>query len=91
MNIRLLKNLVAIRRNPVEETTSGIVLPNADKDSKGVVVAVGPGMHINDKYVPTVVNVGDEVVFQKDVGEELEINGENLLVISEMNIIGILN
>ena len=92
MGIKLLNNLVAVRRNDKVDTSSGgIILTETDKESKGIVAAVGPGMYTSEgKFVETTVQVGDEIIFHKETGNTVEIDGEPLLIMSEVNVIGIL-
>jgi len=75
-------------------TASGIVLPDtADKEKpeQGEVLAVGAGKRLDSgEIAPMSVSVGDKVVFRKYSPDEIEIDGEKVLVISENDIVGIL-
>jgi len=75
-------------------TASGIVLPDtADKakPEQGEVLAVGPGKRLDSgEIAPMSVAVGDKVVFRKYSPDEIEVDGEDVLVISESDIVGIL-
>lgn len=85
-----LGDRVCVRR--IEETTSagGIFIPPAgEKPSKATVVAVGPGKAENGKIQPLTVKVGDTVVFTKYSGTEVKLSGEELLVMREDDIMGI--
>src|SRR3989338_5392474 len=77
-----------------EVTASGIVLPDTidkEKPEQGEVIAVGPGKRLESgEIAPMSVKVGDKVVFRKYSPDEIEIDGEDVLVISESDIVGIL-
>ena len=93
MNIRPLHDRVVVRRKE-EETTSpgGIVIPDsaAEKPAQGEVVAVGKGKtNTNGEVQPLDVKVGDTVLFGKYSGTEVKINGEDLLVMREEDIMGV--
>lgn len=92
MSIKLLHNLVAIRKVDGEQTSpGGIQLVKQEEQYKGTVVAVGPGIHTNaGTFVKTTVKVGDEVLYTKGSGEMKKIDGEELLIITEPNVVGIL-
>ena len=94
MNIRPLHDRVVIRRK-AEETTSpgGIVLPDAatEKPIQGEVVAVGNGkLNNNGEVTPLDVKVGDTVLFGKYSGTEVKIGGEEVLVMREEDIMGVI-
>ncbi|WP_221799308.1 co-chaperone GroES [Oceanobacter mangrovi] len=95
MNIRPLHDRVVVRRKEEEQTTAGgILLPGsvAEKPNQGVVVAVGTGRVLNNGEVQALaVSVGDTVVFGKYSGSNtIEINGEELLILNESEIYGVL-
>jgi len=94
MNIRPLHDRVVVRRKE-EETTSagGIVLPGsaAEKPSQGEVLAVGTGKVLDNGDVQTLaVKVGDIVVFGQYSGNTVKIDGEELLIMSESELYGII-
>ena len=94
MNIRPLHDRVVVRRLE-EETTSagGIVLPDsaAEKPSQGEVLAIGSGKLLDNGDVrPLDVKVGDRVLFGQYAGSTVKIDGEELLVLSESEIFGVL-
>ena len=94
MNIRPLHDRVVIRRKE-EETTSpgGIVLPDsaAEKPVQGEVVAVGKGKILENGDVrPLDVKVGDKVLFGKYSGTEVKLGGEEVLVMREEDIMGVI-
>ena len=94
MNIRPLQDRVIVKRME-EETTSagGIVLPDSatEKPIRGEVTAVGPGKVLdNGDKRPLDVKVGDTVLFGKYSGTEVKINDEELLVMREEDIMGVI-
>ena len=94
MNIRPLHDRVVVRRLE-EETKSagGIVLPGsaAEKPSQGEVLAVGPGKKLDNGTVQTVdLEAGDKVLFGQYAGSTVKIDGEELLVMSESEVFGVI-
>ena len=93
MVFRPLHDRVLVRRIEDEETTSvGIIIPDTAKEKPmhGEVVAVGPGERKdNGEILPLDVNVGDHVLFGKWSGTEIKVDGEDLLVMKESDIMGI--
>ena len=94
MNIRPLHDRVVVRRLE-EETTSagGIVLPDsaAEKPSQGEVLSVGPGKLLdNGKGSEVDVSVGDKVIFGQYGGSTVKVDGEELLILTESEIFGVL-
>ena len=94
MNIRPLHDRVILKRMP-EETTSagGIVIPDsaAEKPIKGEIIAVGNGKLLDNGDVRGLdVKVGDTVLFGKYSGTEVKVNGEDLLVMREEDIMGVI-
>ncbi|HKK56424.1 co-chaperone GroES [Marinobacter sp.] len=94
MKIRPLHDRVVVRRNEEEEKTAGgIVLPgNAkEKPSQGEVIAVGNGRILdNGETRALAVKAGDKVVFGQYAGNTVKIDGEDLLIMSESDIFGVL-
>jgi chaperonin GroES len=95
MNIRPLHDRVVIRRSEEEKTTaSGIVLPGsaAEKPNQGEVVAIGSGRVLDNGEVRALnVQVGDKVLFGQYAGSNaVKIDGEELLIMSESEIFGVL-
>jgi chaperonin GroES len=93
MKIRPLHDRVIVKRLDEEKkTASGIVIPDtaAEKPDQGEVMAVGKGK-INDdgKVVPLDVKVGDRVLFGKYSGQEVRLKGDELLVMREEDILGV--
>lgn len=94
MSIRPLHDRVVIRRVEEETTTAaGIVLPGSatEKPSEGEVVAVGNGrVSENGDVRPLDVNVGDRVLFGQYAGQTVKVDGEELLVVTESEIFGVI-
>jgi chaperonin GroES len=94
MKFKPLQDRVVVRRIKEEEKTpGGIIIPDTakEKPSEGEVVAVGPGAR-NDKgdVVPVEVKAGDRVLFGKWSGTEVKIDGQELLIMKESDIMGII-
>ncbi|HEX8047338.1 co-chaperone GroES [Rhizobium sp.] len=93
MAFRPLHDRVVIRRLESEEKTrGGIIIPDTakEKPQEGAVVAVGPGVRDESgKLVPLDVKAGDRVLFGKWSGTEIKIDGEDLLIVKEADILGI--
>ncbi|MCZ0945154.1 MAG: co-chaperone GroES [Gammaproteobacteria bacterium] len=94
MNIRPLHDRVVVRRLEEETTTAGgIVLPDsaAEKPSQGEVLAVGPGKALDNGEVRAPdVKAGDKIIFGQYGGSTVKIDGEELLILSESEIFGVL-
>jgi len=94
MKIRPLQDRVVVRRKEEEtKTAGGIVLPGsaAEKPAQGVVLAVGPGRVMdNGEKRPVDLKAGDTVVFGKYASNTIKIDGEELLILSESEIYGVI-
>lgn len=94
MNIRPLHDRVVIKRLDEERTSAGgIVIPDsaAEKPVRGTVVAAGNGKILTDgKVFPLAVKKGDTVVFGKYAGTEVKLEGQELIVMREEDIMGII-
>ncbi len=94
MNLRPLSDRVVVKRMEEEKTTAGgIVLPDSakEKPAKGEILAVGEGKRAdNGNIMPMSVKVGDKVLFGKYVGQEVKVDGADVLVMREDDIIAIL-
>ena len=94
MNIRPLHDRVVVRRKEEETTTAGgIVLPGSatEKPIQGEILAVGKGKILENGDVhPLDVKVGDTVLFGKYSGTEIKIDGEEVLVMREEDIVGVI-
>ena len=90
MNVKPLGDRVVIKNVEVEETTkSGILLTGTAKEKPlmAEVLAVGPGGLVDGKEVKMVVNVGDKVIYSKYAGTEVKIDGENLIIVRQSDIL----
>lgn len=93
MKLRPLGDRLVIKQLAAEETTkSGIVLPGKEKEKpqQAEVLAVGPGAVVDGKVVPIEVKVGDKVIYSRFVGNEIEVDGEEVLVVKESDILAII-
>jgi chaperonin GroES len=93
MNFRPLHDRVLVRRIEADEKTAGgIIIPDTakEKPSQGEVIAVGPGGRDEaGKLIPIDIKSGDRVLFGKWSGTEVKIDGEDLLIMKESDILGI--
>ena len=93
MSFRPLHDRVLVRRIDADEKTAGgIIIPDTakEKPQRGEVIAVGAGARTEEgKLVPLDVKVGDEVLFGKWSGTEVKIDGEDLLIMKESDILGV--
>ncbi|MDQ1157197.1 chaperonin GroES [Sphingomonas sp. SORGH_AS 950] len=94
MNFRPLHDRVLVRRVEAEEKTAGgIIIPDTakEKPQEGEVVAAGSGAKAEDgKLTPLDVKAGDRILFGKWSGTEVKVNGEDLLIMKESDILGII-
>jgi chaperonin GroES len=93
MNLRPLHDRVIVKRMEEERTTAGgIVIPDSatEKPARGEIVAVGGGKKTDDgKLIPLDVKVGDKVLFGKYAGSEVKVDGEEMLVMREEDIVAV--
>jgi chaperonin GroES len=93
MSFRPLHDRVVVRRIEAEERTKGgIIIPDTakEKPQEGEVIAVGPGARDeNGKVVPLDVKKGDRVLFGKWSGTEVIIDGQELMIMKESDILGV--
>ena len=93
MNFRPLHDRVLVRRIDAEEKSAGgIIIPDTakEKPSQGEIIAIGPGGRDEaGKLIPIDVKVGDRVLFGKWSGAEVKIDGEELLIMKESDLLGI--
>ncbi|HEY0626420.1 MAG TPA: co-chaperone GroES [Allosphingosinicella sp.] len=93
MNFRPLHDRVLVRRVEAEEKTAGgIIIPDTakEKPQEGEVIAAGTGSKAEDgKVTPLDVKAGDRILFGKWSGTEVRVNGEDLLIMKESDILGI--
>jgi chaperonin GroES len=94
MNFRPLQDRVLVRRIEAEaKTAGGIIIPDTAKEKpmEGEVVAVGPGVRSEDgKIHPLEVKAGDRVLFGKWSGTEIKLDGEDLMIMKESDLMGII-
>ena len=93
MSIRPLQDRVVVRRTE-EETKSagGIVIPDsaAEKPSQGEVLAVGPGKKLDNGTIqPVDLKVGDRILFGQYAGSTVKLDGEELLIMNEGEVVGV--
>jgi chaperonin GroES len=94
MKFRPLHDRVVVRRlKQDEKTAGGIIIPDTaqEKPMEGEIIAAGPGARNEDgKLVPLDVKVGDRVLFGKWSGTEVKLDGEELMIMKESDIMGII-
>ena len=94
MKFRPLHDRVVVKRIEAEEKTAGgIIIPDTAKEKpmEGEIVAVGPGARDEQgKLVPLDVKAGDRILFGKWSGTEVKLDGEELLIMKESDIMGII-
>jgi chaperonin GroES len=95
MSLKPLHDRIVVKRVEAQaKTASGLFIPDTaqEKQSQGVIVAVGTG-RINDKgeVSPLVVREGDTVIFGKYVGTDIKYNGQDLLIMSESDVLAIID
>jgi chaperonin GroES len=95
MHFRPLHDRVVVRRIESEEKTiGGIIIPDIakEKPQEGEVVAVGPGARNEQgELVPLELKAGDHVLFGKWSGTEVKIDGEDLLIMKESDVLGVID
>ena len=93
MKLKPLGDRVVLRQLAAEETTkSGIVLPgqNKEKPQQAEVVAVGPGAVVDGKLEPMDVKVGDKVIYSRFVGNEIKLDDDEVMVVSQKDMLAII-
>ena len=93
MKLVPLGDRVVLKQEVAEETTkSGIVLAGQTKEKpqQAEVVAVGPGGVVDGKEVTMMVSVGDKVIYSKYAGTEVEVDGEEYLVVKQNDILAVI-
>lgn len=95
MAFRPLHDRVLVRRIEAEEKTAGgIIIPDSakEKPSEGEIVSTGTGARADDgKVTPLDVKAGDRVLFGKWSGTEVKVDGEDLLIMKESDILGVIS
>lgn len=92
MTLKPLADRVLVRPEDTDEALpSGLVIPDTakEKPQEGSVIAVGPGAYYEGKRIALDVKEGDRVIFSKYGGTEVRVNGEDLLILSERDILAI--
>jgi len=92
MKIKPLHDRVLVKRVSEEETTKGgIIIPDSAKEKpmQGEIIAIGNGKTIDGKVTPLQVKSGDRILFAKYAGTEIKIDGEEHLILTEDEILGI--
>jgi chaperonin GroES len=94
MKFRPLHDRVVVERiDPEAKSAGGIIIPDTaqEKPSQGEIIAIGPGgRDESGKLIPIDLKVGDRVLFGKWSGTEVKIDGEDLLIMKESDILGVL-
>jgi chaperonin GroES len=94
MKIRPLQDRVMVKRLEEEQKTAGgIIIPDTakEKPQKGEIIAAGPGKKDeNGKLIPLDVKAGDKVLFSKYAGTEIKVEGEELLIMREDDVMGVI-
>jgi chaperonin GroES len=94
MTFRPLHDRILVRRIEAEEKTAGgIIIPDTakEKPQEGEVIAVGPGARDESgKLTPLDVTIGDRILFGKWSGTEIKLNGEDLLILKESDVMGVI-
>ena len=94
MHFRPLHDRVVVRRiNADQKTAGGIIIPDTaqEKPQEGEVVAVGAGArNERGELVPTQLKAGDRILFGKWSGTEVKIDGEDLLIMKESDVMGVI-
>ena len=95
MKFKPLHDRVLVRRiEQDEKTAGGIIIPDTakEKPQEGEVVAVGPGARDDDgKHVAMDLKAGDRILFGKWSGTEVKIDGEDLIIMKESDVLGVLS
>jgi len=93
-NFRPLHDRVVVRRIEADEKTKGgIIIPDTakEKPSEGEIIAVGPGgRDENGKLIPIDLKIGDRILFGKWSGTEVKLDGDDLLIMKESDIMGVI-
>ena len=92
MKLKPLGDRVVVKPDEGEEkTASGLVIPDTakEKPQEGKVISVGPGRYEDGKYVPMGVKEGDKIIYSKYGGTEVKVEGEELMILSERDILAV--
>lgn len=93
MKIKPLADRVVVK--PLEEeskTKSGIIIPDTakEKSHRGEVLALGPGKYDDGKLIEPTVKIGDKVLYKEYSGDEFKLNGEQVIILKEEDIIAVI-
>lgn len=91
--IKPLQDRLIVKRKDAEtKTSSGIIIPDTAKEQpqEGSVIAVGEGKKEDGKRIPLDVNKGDNILFSKYAGTEIQIDGEEYIIMREDDVVGII-
>ena len=94
MKLRPLGDRVLVRPDDSEQALpSGLVIPDTakEKPQEGLVLAVGPGAYHEGQRIPLDVKEGDRIIFSKYGGTEARVDGEDLMILAEREILGVLS
>jgi len=92
MTVKPLGDRVVIKNCAAEETTkSGLILSSGaqEKPQMAIVIAVGPGGNVDGKEITMQVKAGDKVIYSKYAGTEVKVDGEELLIVRQSDILAI--
>lgn len=92
MSVKPLGDRVVIKSIEMEETTkSGIVLPGSAKEKPQMaeVISVGPGGNVDGKEITMHVKAGEKVIYSKYAGTEVKIDGEELIIVRQQDILAV--
>lgn len=93
MKLKPLADRVIVK--PLEQeskTKSGIIIPDTakEKSHRGKIIAVGEGKYEDGKLMPLTVKIGDEVLYKEYAGDEFKLDGEQVMILKEEDIIAII-
>ena len=92
MKLKPMADNVLLKQNEAQETTvSGIILSSKsqEKPQEAEVIAVGPGGMVDGKEVTMQVKVGDKVIYSKYAGTEVKVDGEELIIVRQSDILAV--
>lgn len=95
MTVRPIRDKILVKQNPAKQVSAGgIIIPESSKDApiEGTVVGVGSGMVAqNGSNIPLCVKIDDVVLYKKhNQGSEVDVDGETMLLLSEMDILAVI-
>ena len=92
MTVKPLGDRIVIKNGEAEETTkSGLILTSAakEKPQMAIVIAVGPGGNVDGKEIKMQVKAGEKVIYSKYAGTEVKVDGEELIIVRQSDILAI--